>query len=432
MSASDEAVKPGNATAPRGAPRRPLLSRDIEEALSAPVLALVPVGIAAAVAGLAYTRNAWGLVGVPAINPNFADLRQVTSTSECLILNANWSMESPTCDPFGREYNYPSAWARAFAVLGIREADTEVVGLGLAILFFASLWLVNFMVFSRHRSLMSVILLTVASCSPPVMLLVERGNIDLIVFAVIVLSVWAARRARGMPTAVALAVATVLKVFPAGSALVLLEPTKGRLLRVLTFTVVSAVGVLAWFSEFLLAALRTPQATGTSFGSSVIPSQAWSLMGLPGDTVLPRVVGLAAYFVLLALLLLLMRLRPTGKAAQSIRVTAQGFLSDPRALQLALAGGGTVLFAFLVGSNWDYRLSFAILLLGAVLIAFPNSPMQVSLPSLLVVTMFWGTFAVPSLYETLFEVVLFVLMLGIGAILAVTVVLLMRQPSPGR
>ena len=143
--------------------------------------------------------TSWGRLGVPPEgNKNnlwFADLRSVTTAWECTrrhiaVLPVN------SCDPWQRPANYPRIWLVP-SLLGLGQGSTFVLGLVLAALFLVA----ALAVLPAAAGAGSGALYGAALCSPAVMLGVQRGNVDLAVFAVVVLAVMLSREYRRVSSA---------------------------------------------------------------------------------------------------------------------------------------------------------------------------------------------------------------------------------------
>lgn len=76
--------------------------------------------------------------------PDFSDLRQITATADCIGSMEDWSLSSPTCDPNGRAYNYPTVWARLFALVGIGQSQTLILGALLVVLMAVTVTILGF------------------------------------------------------------------------------------------------------------------------------------------------------------------------------------------------------------------------------------------------------------------------------------------------
>ena len=119
---------------------------------------------------------------VPVMDPTFADLRLITSASEC-SQNSTWSMNADSCDPWGRPFNYPSLCVEIFSFFNITESHTNFLGLFEITLLGITLsyWLRRAILSDSNFQIWSYVLpFFIFALSPPVMLLAERGNVDIL------------------------------------------------------------------------------------------------------------------------------------------------------------------------------------------------------------------------------------------------------------
>jgi hypothetical protein len=302
-------------------------------------------------------RGAWRGIGVPSMAPAFADLRSVTHSIDCVEQGrdpyVDWG-----CDPWGRPFNQPPVWL-ALGKLGINSSWTNVLGFSLILAVFASFYLLL-----GTRTLLSGILAFAAMLSPSILLGLERGNGDLVVFTLLALGMHALLRS---PAAVRLplvsiliASLTVLKFFPVAATLALARGWRG-------WATATAVAVFS-VSVFIVAVdghlhqifMNTPQSFYLSFGSGTLFFRAANMLGVPNDQLLAfRIAGsgLAAGLGLSIFVLIWL-----GRLDRVIDALPHVELGQP-ADDLAIACAATFCFVFLLGTSWDYRL---ILLIGVL------------------------------------------------------------------
>jgi len=163
-------------------------------------------GLLVAVGG----HSQWGKLGVGPLRYQFGDLRSITSAWDCVRQHLSVLPSNP-CDPDKRPANYPGILLLP-SHLGLGQGDTIALGWSL----FAVYLIAAVAVIPGRARLGTTVLYSVALCSPAAMLGVERGNIDLMMFALIVLAVLVAQRGeRGRTVSAALVLfAGILKIFP--------------------------------------------------------------------------------------------------------------------------------------------------------------------------------------------------------------------------
>lgn len=303
------------------------------------------------IAGLGgYTK--WGRLGVPPIGNKgdlwFGDLRNVTTAWECTrrgiaVLPLN------SCDPWQRPSNYPRLWLFP-SFLGLDEGSTFVLGLILAAIFLlAALALVP-----RDAGFKAGALYGAALCSPAVMLGVQRGNVDLALFAVIVFAVLVSRR-QLVGTLVAdglVLLAAVLKLFPILAVGFLVRRSQ----RVAWAGAAAVLGAFAIdvvaTRDNIRALLRAvPQVNDTSFGLRRFSE--WASAALTDRPAL-RVWDIVVVIAVLVALFLVRR---------PLRAHLGGAVEDAAAardLDLFWAGACIYVGSYALFRSFDYRLVFVL------------------------------------------------------------------------
>lgn len=300
---------------------------------------------------VAISRSYLSKILVPAMSPSFADLRIITSASECLQ-QSNWTLISPTCDPWGRPFNYPSLWVKIFSILGLSQIDTAVIGvlqIFLLSIFFGFWVYLGFRSLSQHRERNSLFVLVIlVVLSPPILLLLERGNIDCWIF--IGLSLVSFLMISGnffLPIGL-LAFLGALKIYP--FAVFPLVIRKLSLSWRLTFIIVAAFGsIISLASEWQIILERSLTTWNSiSYGSSIIPLLIFQVLGIEESKLLAALVGWSIFAFLVLILFHLYRAR-----IRSLQVRVQNSLFIEVSLGVF---GASFLFSFLVGASYDLRL----------------------------------------------------------------------------
>jgi hypothetical protein len=123
--------------------------------------------------------NGWGFI--PFRFP-FLDWDYVSAGISCWRRGVNVYASDP-CDVFNRAHDYSPLWLRAW-FLPTGPAWRNVFGLGIALSFFCSLFLVQ-----HPRSWKEALVFGAASLSTMTVYALERGNVDAAIFAIIVLAI---------------------------------------------------------------------------------------------------------------------------------------------------------------------------------------------------------------------------------------------------
>jgi len=175
------------------------------------LLAAVAVCLAITAAGrLVWGIDLWPFLGVPSGPSPFFDARNLTAAWECRRLGYDPLYESP-CDPWGRPLMYLRPWL-LLGALGLDQSHTVALSAVLIGAMFLS-----FSVLVGRVSVGTGIVLALAACSPAVMFAVERANMDIALFSLVVISILVWRTFPGPARAVSpllVLLAAAAKLYP--------------------------------------------------------------------------------------------------------------------------------------------------------------------------------------------------------------------------
>jgi hypothetical protein len=285
--------------------------------------------------------SVWEKVRLEEWSGSFMDLRVISSGVETQQRGGDPLVSNPA-DEFHRPIPYPRIWVHLFSWLGIDDSKVPIVGVTFCVLYLICIsWLII-----QSPGALGPLVLLIAGLSLAPLLAIERGNIDLFIFALIFLGCAAAGRFLKIGTYF---VATALKIYPIAALLVeaVRRPLKAAFLPIAA--TLSAVALFAWQWRDLKAISHTaPITTFLSFGTLALVAQAravsWFLVACS--------LAVAASILSLAWVT-----RPKFD---------DGILNSPFG-EMFLVFGGIYVFAFTVGSNYNYRLIFLIPTLPLVL-----------------------------------------------------------------
>ncbi|HET7572345.1 MAG TPA: hypothetical protein VFJ77_06725 [Gaiellaceae bacterium] len=290
----------------------------------------------------------WATVGVAPGDLSFEDLRSVTSAWDCARRGVEAFPSNP-CDPLGasggvvRAANYPRLWIDAWH-LGLGQGATVPLGIAVGVVFFAAALAVAGPLTLGEGAVYGAALL-----APATLLGVERGNVDLLMFALVAVAVLLVRRLPWVAAA-AVALAGALKLFPAAAVTLFLRG------RPRWAPGAAAVAVLLAYAAATLSDIRTirhaiPREVVNSYGAGVVVDAlhdggvAWAQS--PAEVRWLRIgvvaIGLAAAGILA------LRRRAGGDAESGLRLDA------------FWAGASIYALSYVFGSNFDYRLAFLVL-----------------------------------------------------------------------
>jgi hypothetical protein len=207
---------------------------------------------------------AWRMLQIPSSTPHFADTRTVTNSIDCLASGRD-PYVTRACDPWHRLYNYPPLWLDA-RYLGVSSRSSNFIGTGLSILSVCALLLLF-----NARCWISAVLIFLAVISPSIQFAVERGNIDQLIFFLLVVGFfWIEQRgamSKVYYSGLLIVLLTVLKIYPIVAATLFLRYRNGVMKALLVAGF--AITALVLTSGHRLATIfaNTPQDADATFGS---------------------------------------------------------------------------------------------------------------------------------------------------------------------
>jgi glycosyl transferase family 87 len=300
-------------------------------------------------------HDSWSRLGVPALRgADFFDLRNVTSAWECARRGIAVLPTNP-CDPVQRGANYPRLWLLPSS-LGLGQGDTFVLGLVLAVIFLAA----AVMVLPPGGSFKLGLGYAAVLCSPAVMLGVERGNVDILLFVLLVVGVLVSRRGfRGLLAGDAvLFLVGILKLFPIFAVGFLLRrATKAALLSAIVVLCGFAIDVYVTRNDVRAIFNSGFEADNFSYGVRRVAEWVRAVMRYTfgGELVSRRVWDIALVLAAAAIACLLTR------GLRSTLATASALPAAQRDLDLFWAGAFVYIGSYATARNFDYRLVFLLL-----------------------------------------------------------------------
>jgi hypothetical protein len=357
--------------------------------------AIAPISFASVAIPLLRTNNwgAWGVEALPAMTPakvSFGDLANITATADCL---AN-QVPIETCDPYGRPFQpYVELPALLLNAANLGTDSTGVIGIALAVIFLLTITLVSITVaLTWQKSTITLAtsqaLIAVIAISPASMLAIERGQIEQLTLALVVLALITfgfSPQSRFAPFSylgsLASFIATATKYLSIGMFLPFINRNMFAKKNPAVFIglALSVIFVLVSLSSVLQATETSgaydTKTTKTAFGVTTLLATAFSGENLFYEasnevinnwqtiTIASYILFIAATIIWIAVLLFA---RTRGELAHN------NLASEREQLPwiLTLGSGGVLLFPYLLGNNHDYRLIFLIpLAAGAALLS---------------------------------------------------------------
>ena len=294
----------------------------------------------------------WPWLGVDTGPSTFFDARNVMAALECRRLDFDPLVENP-CDPWGRPIVYPRIWL-LLRFLGLDQSDTTLFAV-VAILIFvgAYLWVLGRLTLGEGT------LAALAVCSPAVMLAMERANMDLVVFALLVaaIAVWGRpgySRTVASPALVLLA--ALAKIYPVfGLAGFLASRERRPMLSALGCGAILLVWAAVTRDDLRALAATAPQGEYYAYGARILISRTFRVI-VPGGWE----GGQATTQALAALPIVLLGIGSWFLVRRRILVVDHDFGTRTLAFHI---GALIYLGTFQIGNNFDYRLVFLLLTL---------------------------------------------------------------------
>jgi hypothetical protein len=296
----------------------------------------------------------WSRLGVSSGPIWFGDLRALTSGWDCARRGIDIVHVNP-CDPWRRPMYYPRLWLLPYH-LGLGQGDTMWLGfVVVAVFLIAAVFVVP-----PGASLRLGATYALLACSPAAMLGVERANIDLTLFPVILFAVLVSRRGpRGLlVSGASLLLAAVLKLYPVFATGFLVRRGERPRVRVAAAVVaIFGVYVLALFHQLHEEVSAVPQGDIFSFGVRRVSE--W-ISAAASESVSGRLTSWRAWDVVIVAAVagaawLLARRRTLARW-----VVAAG-ATGTRDLDLFWAGACVYVFTYPLAREFDYRLIFLLL-----------------------------------------------------------------------
>jgi hypothetical protein len=294
----------------------------------------------------------WALWNVPTWKVPFLDFRLIPGSAESFAHGYEPSVENPY-DPTHRIFNYPAFW-RLFFYVGITQADTIWISITMIVLFFIGVFL-----FPGKLPVPGVIAMLLVMFSPASMLLYERGNVDLLVFFICALVVFAESYS-AYGAAALLALASVMKLFPFFGISVFLKESKTRFWRLFASCfLILLVYMLATLESVKASWNYTMRGDGLSYGTNILVTRyTVALTSILSQRFPPAQVQLLLKYGMLGVALILLLIT----VLFAFRNSQQPAIFDERNLAAFRMGASIYVGTFLLGNNWDYRLAFLVLL----------------------------------------------------------------------
>lgn len=278
--------------------------------------------------------------------PGFYDLRVVLESTGCY--NKGYDPYFTTNKDCPHVYNYPFVWIWLTNLLKLTIQDVYLIGFGMIFSFVLS---ISFLF--RKITISNLILLVITLISPPILLLLDRANIDIIIFILLLIACYYLRTgfksiAKIHFSYVLILIATMFKIYPVFIlGLIIIDPIdiKHKYIVIVYSTVTLSLYTLFNLNEILVLLGNTPHPSELAFGKNVLIQEFLSPSKLVYFSFLPFIVMILIVFY---------------KRVFFKQLVSRLQLDTSKEGKLFF--GGVLLFTgtYFFGNNWDYRLVFVI------------------------------------------------------------------------
>jgi len=346
--------------------------------LTAAALLLAALGSLHAATGS--WERAWRDLGVPSYHNSFGDLRVITHSIPCAdsgidpyvkdACNSYWKQNPQRDAPYqDLLLNYPPIWLES-GRLGVSPASTNALGAAIGLAALLCLWRIL-----RPRTIAGGLIVVSALLSPSILLGFERGNIDLVVFSLLVAAIVATERCtpavRTAVRAASVVLLTVLKFFPVAAVTLLFRARRRWIVILATAILAIAAAWLVADGRFASVLLNTPKFDNLAFGS--LPLLIGMDRALGGSGVASKGMSLLA-LALSAVAFLAVFVPTLMRKLESPFPRYLPTIGNDLNGSLAMAGLSIFCAAFLFGASFDYRLIFLVLTLPLLIAAQEDDP----------------------------------------------------------
>lgn len=306
-------------------------------------------------------HQVWRKLGVSAL-PSFIDLRAVLAGFECTRLGYDVLLDNPCTGSI----IYPRLWWKLTG-LGLNQSHTVMLGIILALGFY----LVTFAIIGRLNCYESIIY-SLILCSPAVMLLIERGNVDIIIYGMLFLTLIMAQSQQISVRILGyiwLLIPTFLKILSFFCLTIILkEKRKTFVVWFISLFTISAIYIYSIKDELAVSKAYFIIKTSNSFGYKILLYK-WPSIFLPSHLSARKIhLPLTALFIvgLIGLAFFLFKQMITF-----LKEIKQNFLRKDNFLPKDISVNTKLLDAFRIGSSFylgtfvvtisfDYKLTFLI------------------------------------------------------------------------
>jgi len=288
------------------------------------------IAIVSSISSIGWVRT-WSSLTVPSLYPPFGDMRIIQAA--IISLERGYDPRiSNVGDPWGRAFNIPTPWIAVGKALNLKNEGRFIVIATAMTLFFVGICAYLLFRFPSFGLLGSLV-------STSTLVGVERGNVDLILFCLLLpAGLWLPKFWSQIP----ILVGTLLKLYPVFALAALYIQQQYRTLAV---SIISAAGIfVCLWSELSSIQSTTPVGCYFAYGISPIV-KCFLFLGLPTWALVTTITAIVAMVLVSAY-----------SFSRSDAVQPQ----HGAVFNLMLVGSSIYVGTFVLTTNFDYRLIFLI------------------------------------------------------------------------
>jgi hypothetical protein len=287
---------------------------------------------------------------IPLDPPGFRDAQQIGIAAESYAQGYDPLKENLFTHEGYQGLNYPRIWHILFAT-GINQSHTNLIGSIFAILFFVG---VGMFWFSDKFDNPTYFILSLVILSPPVMLGIERGNIELVVFFVLAAALFVSYYS-SISSFILFLFASILKLYPVFAFGALLKENKKKSwILFISACAIFIIYALITLDDLKQIYLIQPQNSKSSYGLNVF----WKGLTHPRLLNLHLSNDVIMIFKILSYIFLILIF--VGAFMLSLRVYNLSRFKHRDHIDAFRTGAGIYIGCFLLGSNYDQRLMLLI------------------------------------------------------------------------
>jgi hypothetical protein len=313
------------------------------------VLSVIPLTLVGMITFL--HPSTWFKLIPMASSIRFLDLSLLTFNVDCF--NAGQTdLNTIDCDPGNRDFNYPSAVFKLFVLLDWNSTSTVALGFFLFLIVSSGLAMISQIYLAESAMNFELLLWSLVFTSPPVLLLIERGNIDSLMFGMLALCLFFAKKL--FLVLVIAVVGFTFKIFLIGMSIFGL--LKKQFILFFLILSICTAWIILNLSDFQRVFRNSDYYEWISFGSRALPIQMFRYFGFNPDGKMLFVISSLIGFSLSALTVLIL------SVSNNQRSLIPSFFDTntyEKRLRFGYAGGVWICI-FFMGLNFDMRLIFLI------------------------------------------------------------------------